>query len=145
MEKTYRTYKLDITDKMDLTLHTFDRTNPAVIFLRGNCWVTPMKQIEHIDVVENYISEFKKNFKSTICKTENFENKFIFDVDMKYHRLIENQRTYFEFEIFFKQKQEKFLTFVEVKKQFENESINVHILDLINNLENCDFKLEMSG
>lgn len=144
MKRPYKEYKLDITDKINLSLKTFDSEKPYVFFLNGRCWVTPTEVFDYMEIVEKYFEDFKKSFRSSICKVNNFENKFIFDMDMKYHRLIPNKKTFFEFEIFLKQKQNNFLTFKELKKHFEKENINIHIKKLIEQLEQSNFILERS-
>lgn len=144
MKRPYKEYKLDITDKINLSLKTFDSEKPYVCFLNGRCWVTPTEVFNYMEIAENYIEDFKKSFRSSICKVDNFENKFIFDMDMKYHRLVKDKKTFFEFEIFLKQKKDKFLSFKELKKQFEKENIIIHINTLIKQLEQSNFILEKS-
>ncbi len=144
MKRPYKECKLNITDKINLSLKTFNSEKPFVCFLNGRCWITPTDTFNYMEIVENYFNNFKKIFKNSIIKSGNFENKFIFDMDMKYHRLITNKKTFFEFEIFLKQKQNNFLTFKDLKKYFEKEDINIHIKKLIEQLEQSKFILEKS-
>lgn len=135
MKRPYKEYKLDITDKINLSCCTLNSQLPQVVFVKGKCWITPTEFFNYEEIINEKIYSFKNKLKNKIQLNKSFENKFIFDFDMKYNTFKLNKKHFIDFEIFFKQKKENILSLKELKKQFEENLLGNEINEFITNLE----------
>jgi hypothetical protein len=95
---------LDITNEMDICYGTTNRLNPQVIFVNGKFWIEPQIEMEYERVL-NSISYNIKNKIRHLLKTENkWDNRVIFDIDIKTTSMSTHRKTFGDFEIFLRQK-----------------------------------------
>lgn len=142
MKRPYKEHKLNITNKIEMSCGSMDSKFPLVIFINGRCWITPKSYFNYDEHIQDCLTSFKKKFKKLIRNKDNYENRFIFDFDIKIKTIKPNIKHFIDFQIFLKQNNDFYLDLKEIKNQMEDEILIEPINDLINDLENSNFIIE---
>lgn len=120
MQRLVKEYPLNINDYIDVKYGSVNRKTPLVVYLEGKAWLKPLYDGDYETPIDNVIDKFKKNIKKSIVDDEFFENKMIFDFDIKTASLRENKKSFMSFEIFLRQ-QETFLSLKELGEMLANK------------------------
>lgn len=107
--------KLDINHTLEMSCGTTNRLNPQIIFVEGKFWLEPKTEMEYEKILSPLVSKLRKDLKNSIRYKQNeWDNKLIFDVDIKYNSLVPNKKSFVDFEIYFKQNNDNVKDVLEI-------------------------------
>lgn len=106
---------LDIVNEMDIYYGTTNRLNPQVIFINGKFWVEPTEEMEYTDVVNSIASTMKNRIRYKLKNNHHWDSKIIFDMDIKTVSMSIHRKTYGDFELYLKQKNNNILPLNQLK------------------------------
>lgn len=140
MKRLTKEYSLKINDYIDVKYGSVNREKPIVIYLEGKTWLSPNYVGDYETTIDCIIKKFKNEITENIKNDDIFENKFIFDFDVKAASLRENKKSFVSFDIFLKQPEVNYKMLKELKSHIINNY--KHIIDnLAYDLSNHTFSL----
>lgn len=129
MKRLNKEYKLDVCNHISLKYGTVNRNNPQVIYISGKCWVSPQREMNYSDVIDNIEKGMKRNIKSFLIDGINFDNRFILDFDINTEGLIPKEKKFLSFDFYLRQNEKN-------KKQLSdlNDLFKSKVSTIANNL-----------
>ncbi len=129
MKRLNKEYKLDVCNHISLKYGTVNRNNPQVVYISGKCWVSPQREMNYSDVIDNIEKGMKRNIKSFLIDGINFDNRFILDFDINTEGLIPKEKKFLSFDFYLRQNEKN-------KKQLQdlNDLFKRKISTIANNL-----------
>jgi hypothetical protein len=89
---------------MRVSIGTTNRNTPSAIYIEGKCFIEPTFQAEDYKVKVNSLSYlFKKYITTYLNESENFKNKYIFDLQIPYNCMSKGKKTYMFMQIILRQ------------------------------------------
>lgn len=129
MKRLNKEYKLDVCNHISLKYGTVNRNNPQVVYISGKCWVSPQREMNYADVIDNIEKGMKRNIKSFLIDGINFDNRFILDFDINTDGLVPREKKFLSFDFYLRQNEKN-------KKQLSdlNDLFKRKISTIANNL-----------
>ena len=129
MKRLNKEYKLDVCNHISLKYGTVNRNNPQVVYISGKCWVSPQREMNYADVIDNIEKGMKRNIKSFLIDGINFDNRFILDFDINTDGLIPKEKKFLSFDFYLRQNEKN-------KKQLSdlNDLLKRKVSTIANNL-----------
>ena len=128
-------FKISNDSSFSITMGTYNKKNPEVIYAVISTYVTPLTT----EINEDLFLELEKNIKTQLKKqiaSSNLCNKDIIVVtDIAANRMIYNKQTYLDIQIYFKPTEETLETRKKSFKNISNEIYETYIKDLVKNAE----------
>lgn len=141
MKRLNKEYKLDVCKHISLKYGTVNRNNPQVVYVSGKCWVSPLKEMNYSDVIDEIEKEMKKNIKTFFIDDVNFINKFILDFDINTDNLIPKEKKFLSFDFYLRQNEKNKKQLTDLK-----DLLNGKVSTIANNLvymfKENDFSIE---
>lgn len=103
MKRLNKEYKLDVCNHISLKYGTVNRNNPQVIYISGKCWVSPQREMDYDNVIDDIEERMKKNIKSFLIDGINFDNRLILDFDINTEGLSPNDKKFLSFDFYLRQ------------------------------------------
>ena len=103
MKRLNKEYKLDVCNHISLKYGTVNRNNPQVIYISGKCWVSPQREMDYDNVIDDIEEHMKKNIKSFLIDGINFDNRLILDFDISTEGLSPNDKKVLSFDFYLRQ------------------------------------------
>ena len=129
MKRLNKEYKLDVCNHISLKYGTVNRNNPQVVYISGKCWVSPQRDMDYGNVIDNIEKTMRKNIKSFLIDGINFDNRFILDFDINIDGLVPREKKFLSFDFYLRQNEKN-------KKQLQdlNDLFKRKISTIANNL-----------
>ena len=121
MKRLNKEYKLDVCKHISLKYGTVNRNNPQVVYVSGKCWVSPLKEMNYSDVIDEIEKEMKKNIKTFFIDDVNFINKFILDFDINTDNLIPKEKKFLSFDFYLRQNEKNKKQLSDLKDLFSRK------------------------
>lgn len=121
MKRLNKEYKLDVCKHISLKYGTVNRNNPQVVYISGKCWVSPLKEMNYSDVIDDIEKEMKKNIKTFFIDDVNFINKFILDFDINTDNLIPKEKKFLSFDFYLRQNEKNKKQLSDLKDLFSRK------------------------
>lgn len=121
MKRLNKEYKLDVCKHISLKYGTVNRNNPQVVYISGKCWVSPLKEMNYSDVIDEIEKEMKKNIKTFFIDDINFINKFILDFDINTDNLIPKEKKFLSFDFYLRQNEKNKKQLSDLKDLFSRK------------------------
>ena len=121
MKRLNKEYKLDVCKHISLKYGTVNRNNPQVVYISGKCWVSPLKEMNYNDVIDEIEKEMKKNIKTFFIDDVNFINKFILDFDINTDNLIPKEKKFLSFDFYLRQNEKNKKQLSDLKDLFSRK------------------------
>jgi hypothetical protein len=121
MKRLNKEYKLDVCKHISLKYGTVNRNNPQVVYISGKCWVSPLKEMNYSDVIDEIEKEMKKNIKTFFIDDVNFINKFILDFDINTDNLIPKEKKFLSFDFYLRQNEKNKKQLSDLKDLFSRK------------------------
>lgn len=103
MKRLNKEYKLDVCNHISLKYGTVNRNNPQVVYVSGKCWVSPQRDMDYGNVIDNIEKMMRKNIKSFLIDGINFDNRFILDFDINIDGLVPREKKFLSFDFYLRQ------------------------------------------
>jgi hypothetical protein len=103
MKRLNKEYKLDVCKHISLKYGTVNRNNPQVVYVSGKCWVSPQRDMDYGNVIDNIEKTMRKNIKSFLIDGINFDNRFILDFDINIDGLVPREKKFLSFDFYLRQ------------------------------------------
>ena len=103
MKRLNKEYKLDVCNHISLKYGTVNRNNPQVVYVSGKCWVSPQRDMDYGNVIDNIEKTMRKNIKSFLIDGINFDNRFILDFDINIDGLVPREKKFLSFDFYLRQ------------------------------------------
>lgn len=94
---------LGIIDEIEIIYGTLNRLNPEVIYINGKFWIKPSQEMDYDSVLNEIASKTKNAFKHNVKCSQQWDNKIIFDMDIKTSYMSPMKKSYGDFELFIRQ------------------------------------------
>ena len=129
MKRLNKEYKLDVCNHISLKYGTVNRNNPQVVYVSGKCWVSPQRDMDYGNVIDNIEKTMRKNIKSFLIDGINFDNRFILDFDINIDSLVPREKKFLSFDFYLRQNEKN-------KKQLQdlNDLFKRKVSTIANNL-----------
>lgn len=129
MKRLNKEYKLDVCNHISLKYGTVNRNNPQVVYVSGKCWVSPQRDMDYGNVIDNIEKTMRKNIKSFLIDGINFDNRFILDFDINIDSLVPKEKKFLSFDFYLRQNEKN-------KKQLQdlNDLFKRKVSTIANNL-----------
>jgi len=103
MKRLNKEYKLDVCNHISLKYGTVNRNNPQVVYVSGKCWVSPQRDMDYGNVIDNIEKTMRKNIKYFLIDGINFDNRFILDFDINIDGLVPREKKFLSFDFYLRQ------------------------------------------
>jgi len=129
MKRLNKEYKLDVCNHISLKYGTVNKDNPRVVYVSGKCWVSPQREMNYGNVIDDIEKKMKKNIKSFLIDGINFDNRFILDFDITTEGLAPREKKFLSFDFYLRQNEKN-------KKQLQdlNDLLKRKVSTIANNL-----------
>lgn len=121
MKRLNKEYKLDVCNHISLKYGTVNRNNPQVVYISGKCWVSPQKEMDYSNVINDIEKNMRKNIKSFLIDGVNFDNKFILDFDINIDNLSPNTKKFLSFDFYLRQNEKNKKELASLKELFNSK------------------------
>lgn len=129
MKRLNKEYKLDVCNHISLKYGTVNKDNPRVVYVSGKCWVSPQREMNYGNVIDDIEKKMKKNIKSFLIDGINFDNRFILDFDITTEGFAPREKKFLSFDFYLRQNEKN-------KKQLQdlNDLLKRKVSTIANNL-----------
>jgi hypothetical protein len=128
-------YKIDDNNYFTVTMGTYNKKTPEVIYSILSTYITPNND----NVDEEFFNEVPKNIKKTLKSRINSyglcDNNVIVVSDVAVNRMFKGKQSYFDMEIYFKPTQETLKNKDKIFKHISNDIYNVYVKNIVNDIE----------
>jgi hypothetical protein len=126
---------------ISLKYGTVNRNNPQVVYISGKCWLSPLKEMNYSDVIDEIEKEMKKNIKTFFIDDVNFINKFILDFDINTDNLIPKEKKFLSFDFYLRQNEKNKKQLSDLKDLFSRK-VSTIANNLVYMFKENDFSIE---
>ena len=140
MERLNKEYKLDVCNHISLKYGTVNRNNPQVVYISGKCWVSPQREMNYADVIDNIEKGMKRNIKSFLIDGINFDNRFILDFDINTDGLIPKEKKFLSFDFYLRQNEKNKKQLSELNDLFKRK-VSTIANNLVYSFKENDFTI----
>lgn len=81
-EKLHKEFKLNVSEKLNVSYETYNRLEPNVIYMTFKGWMRPNVDIDMQALKESITSLMKSNIRQLLATNPSFDERFIFDIDL---------------------------------------------------------------
>lgn len=141
MKRLNKEYKLDVCNHISLKYGTVNRNNPQVVYISGKCWVSPQKEMDYSNVINDIEKNMRKNIKSFLIDGVNFDNKFILDFDINIDNLSPKVKKFLSFDFYLRQNEKNKKELADLKELF-NRKISTIANNLVYSFNENDFTVD---
>lgn len=141
MKRLNKEYKLDVCNHISLKYGTVNRNNPQVVYISGKCWVSPQKEMDYSNVINDIEKDMRKNIKSFLIDGVNFDNKFILDFDINIDNLTPKTKKFLSFDFYLRQNEKNKKELVDLKELFDRK-ISTIANNLVYSFKENDFTVD---
>ena len=141
MKRLNKEYKLDVCNHISLKYGTVNRNNPQVVYISGKCWVSPQKEMDYSNVINDIEKSMRKNIKSFLIDGVNFDNKFILDFDINIDNLTPKTKKFLSFDFYLRQNEKNKKELVDLKELFDRK-ISTIANNLVYSFKENDFTVD---
>ena len=141
MKRLNKEYKLDVCKHILLKYGTVNRNNPQVVYISGKCWVSPQKEMDYSNVINDIEKDMRKNIKSFLIDGVNFDNKFILDFDINIDNLSPKCKKFLSFDFYLRQNEKNKKELVDLKELFDRK-ISTIANNLVYSFKENDFTVD---
>lgn len=141
MKRLNKEYKLDVCNHISLKYGTVNRNNPQVVYISGKCWVSPQKEMDYSNVINDIEKSMRKNIKSFLIDGVNFDNKFILDFDINIDNLSPKVKKFLSFDFYLRQNEKNKKELADLKELF-NRKISTIANNLVYSFKENDFTVD---
>lgn len=126
MKRSTKEYKIENSNNFKIKLGSTTYKNPEIVYILGNTYISPITDKNNFkDDIELLKLKFKNHIKDYINNSDIFENKFVCDFNIRESGIKKNKKSFFSFEIYFKQNANNIVPLVELSR-----SINTFTNDI---------------
>ena len=140
MKRLNKEYKLDVCNHISLKYGTVNRNNPQVVYISGKCWVSPQREMNYTDVIDNIEKGMKRNIKSFLIDGINFDNRFILDFDINTDGLIPKEKKFLSFDFYLRQNEKNKKQLSELNDLFKRK-VSTIANNLVYSFKENDFTI----
>ena len=140
MKRLNKEYKLDVCNHISLKYGTVNRNNPQVVYISGKCWVSPQREMNYADVIDNIEKGMKRNIKSFLIDGINFDNRFILDFDINTDGLIPKEKKFLSFDFYLRQNEKNKKQLSELNDLFKRK-VSTIANNLVYSFKENDFTI----
>lgn len=140
MKRLNKEYKLDVCNHISLKYGTVNRNNPQVVYISGKCWVSPQREMNYSDVIDNIEKRMKRNIKSFLIDGINFDNRFILDFDINTDGLIPKEKKFLSFDFYLRQNEKNKKQLSELNDLFKRK-VSTIANNLVYSFKENDFTI----
>lgn len=134
MKRSTKEYKIENSNNFKIKLGSTTYKNPEIVYILGNTYISPISDKNKFNEdIELLKLKFKTHIKDYINKSDIFENKFVCDFNIRESGLKKNKKSFFSFEIYFKQSGNSIIPLAELSKKintFTNDITSKMTTDL---------------
>lgn len=130
---------LDSIDSLELKIGTFNQKCPLVFFISGSTWIECVETNNYEKALEWIETNMRKRLSKRLQEIDCLDNRFILNFDLTANNMTLGIAKFFKFMIFLKQKGE--IRSLEKMKTLMNVTIIDEIEEMINDFEECGFRL----
>jgi hypothetical protein len=141
MKRLNKEYKLDVCNHISLKYGTVNRNNPQVVYISGKCWVSPQKEMDYSNVINDIEKNMRKNIKSFLIDGINFDNKFILDFDINIDNLTPKTKKFLSFDFYLRQNEKNKKELADLKELFDRK-ISTIANNLVYSFKENDFTVD---
>lgn len=140
MKRLNKEYKLDVCNHISLKYGTVNRNNPQVVYVSGKCWVSPQRDMDYGNVIDNIEKTMRKNIKSFLIDGINFDNRFILDFDINIDGLVPREKKFLSFDFYLRQNENNKKKLSELNDLFKRK-ISTIANNLVYSFKENDFTI----
>ena len=140
MKRFNKEYKLDVCNHISLKYGTVNRNNPQVVYISGKCWVSPQREMNYADVIDNIEKGMKRNIKSFLIDGINFDNRFILDFDINTDGLVPREKKFLSFDFYLRQNEKNKKQLSELNDLFKRK-VSTIANNLVYSFKENDFTI----
>lgn len=140
MKRLNKEYKLDVCNHISLKYGTVNRNNPQVVYISGKCWVSPQREMNYSDVIDNIEKGMKRNIKSFLIDGINFDNRFILDFDINTDGLVPREKKFLSFDFYLRQNEKNKKQLSELNDLFKRK-VSTIANNLVYSFKENDFTI----
>jgi len=140
MKRLNKEYKLDVCNHISLKYGTVNRNNPQVVYISGKCWVSPQREMNYADVIDNIEKGMKRNIKSFLIDGINFDNRFILDFDINTDGLVPREKKFLSFDFYLRQNEKNKKQLSELNDLFKRK-VSTIANNLVYSFKENDFTI----
>ena len=140
MKRLNKEYKLDVCKHISLKYGTVNRNNPQVVYISGKCWVSPQREMNYADVIDNIEKGMKRNIKSFLIDGINFDNRFILDFDINTDGLVPREKKFLSFDFYLRQNEKNKKQLSELNDLFKRK-VSTIANNLVYSFKENDFTI----
>lgn len=140
MKRLNKEYKLDVCNHISLKYGTVNRNNPQVVYISGKCWVSPKREMNYADVIDNIEKGMKRNIKSFLIDGINFDNRFILDFDINTDGLVPSEKKFLSFDFYLRQNEKNKKQLSELNDLFKRK-VSTIANNLVYSFKENDFTI----
>lgn len=141
MKRLNKEYKLDVCKHISLKYGTVNRNNPQVVYVSGKCWVSPLRNMNYVDVISNIEKEMRRNIKTFFIDEINFDNKYILDFDINVDNINPNEKKFLSFDFYLRQNEKNKKQLGDLKDML-NRKVSTIANNLVYMFKENDFSIE---
>lgn len=141
MKRFNKEYKLDVCKHISLKYGTVNRNNPQVVYVSGKCWVSPLRNMNYVDVISNIEKEMRRNIKTFFIDEINFDNKYILDFDINVDNINPNEKKFLSFDFYLRQNEKNKKQLGDLKDML-NRKVSTIANNLVYMFKENDFSIE---
>jgi len=140
MKRLNKEYKLDVCNHISLKYGTVNRNNPQVVYVSGKCWVSPQRDMDYGNVIDNIEKTMRKNIKSFLIDEINFDNRFILDFDINIDGLVPREKKFLSFDFYLRQNENNKKKLSELNDLFKRK-VSTIANNLVYSFKENDFTI----
>ena len=140
MKRLNKEYKLDVCNHISLKYGTVNRNNPQVVYVSGKCWVSPQRDMDYGNVIDNIEKTMRKNIKSFLIDGINFDNRFILDFDINIDGLVPREKKFLSFDFYLRQNENNKKKLSELNDLFKRK-VSTIANNLVYSFKENDFTI----
>jgi hypothetical protein len=117
-----------------------NRNNPQVVYISGKCWVSPQREMNYSDVIDDIEKGMKRNIKSFLIDGINFDNRFILDFDINTDGLVPREKKFLSFDFYLRQNEKNKKQLSELNDLFKRK-VSTIANNLVYSFKENDFTI----
>ena len=143
IKKINSEYKVDDNNKFIVTMGTYNKKNPDVIYSIISTYVTPKSENINDGIFNDISKHISKSIKKSINNIGICENNVIVVSDVAANRMLCGKPTYFDMEIYFKPHKNEIETnkFKDISKTIYDTYVRNVLTNIEDVLTNNDFEI----
>jgi len=141
MKRLNKEYKLNVCNHISLKYGTVNKNNPQVVYVSGKCWVSPLKNMNYVDVIDSIEKNMRNNIKTFLIDGVNFDNKYILDFEVNIDNLKPKEKKFLSFDFYLRQNEKNKKELIDLKDMF-NRKISTIANNLVYMFKENDFTIE---